>query len=117
MLLTGVWLFLCMWLLSYPDTYRLPHLIETGASIVVVITAVSRLSRARGRVSDFLIGATGAGLVIAAFLFGYGDHGMSTMIRVNQAASGSVLVLLATASSLLLSRSRPSPANGRPGDR
>ncbi|MFE7901188.1 hypothetical protein ACFU3E_27540 [Streptomyces sp. NPDC057424] len=108
MLLTGVWLFVCIWLLSYPDSYRVPHLIETGASIVVILTAVTRLTRSRGRVSDLLIAATGAVLIIAPFLGGYGDDGVSTVIRVNQTASGSVLVLLATASSLLLSRSRSS---------
>ncbi|ELS50885.1 hypothetical protein STVIR_8160 [Streptomyces viridochromogenes Tue57] len=112
MLLMGVWLFICIWLLSYPNTYRVPHLVETGASIVVILTALARLTRPRGRVSDLLIAATGAGLIIAAFLGGYGDNSATDVIRVNQTASGSVLILLATASTLLLPRSRSSPAPG-----
>lgn len=83
---------------------------------MVILAAVARLTRPRGRVSDLLIAATGAGLIIAAFLGGYGDDSVSTVIRINQTASGSVLVLLATASALLLPRSLSSPAPG-PGDR
>ncbi|MFE7936301.1 hypothetical protein ACFU46_02850 [Streptomyces griseoincarnatus] len=110
MLLTGVWLFVCIWLLSYPNTYRVPHLVETGGSIVVILTALARLTRPRGRVSDLVIGATGAGLILAAFLADYGENNTADVIRVNQAATGSVLILLAAASAFLAMRSRSSPA-------
>ncbi|MFJ8150259.1 hypothetical protein ACIQ6R_35245 [Streptomyces sp. NPDC096048] len=115
MLLTGVWLFVGFWMISYPVEYRAPHLIETGAAIIVVITAIVRLSRPRGLRSDLLVAVVGVGLLVAALLGTYEGGDTDVVIRVNQAASGAVLLLLAVASALLL---RPSGASERhgPGD-
>ncbi|MFR9798794.1 hypothetical protein ACL02U_23305 [Streptomyces sp. MS06] len=110
MLLTGVWLLVTPWLLPYPVTYRLPHLVETCVGVVVSIVALVRLAHPRGRVSDLVVTVAGAGLILTAYLGGYGGDDATRVMRVNETAAGSVLVLLALASTLLLTRSR----SGRP---
>jgi len=106
-LLTGVWLFAGMWVLSYPVEHNTDaHLVETGASVIVILTAVARLSRPRGRGSDVLFAASGAGLVLAAFLNGYGDTNATDVMRVNEVACGAVLMLIGLAGGGLLARAR-----------
>ncbi|MHC3474858.1 SPW repeat domain-containing protein [Streptomyces sp. 7R007] len=118
MLLAGIWLFVCMWPLEYPEEYNTrPHLVETGASVILIITALSRLSHPRGRLSDLLVTATGAGLILAAFLDGYGDTAATRVMRVNDVVSGSVLVVLGLVSSILLTSAQAADRaheDGRP---
>ncbi|MFR0357325.1 SPW repeat domain-containing protein [Streptomyces sediminimaris] len=104
MLLVGVWLYLCLWVLPYPETTRGPHLVEVGASVIVTITAVVRLSHPRGRSSDLLVLLVGAGLIIAAFFGGYDNSDATAVIGANQVASGSALILLALCGMIMLAR-------------
>lgn len=104
MLLVGIWLYVCLWVLPYPETTRGPHLVEVGASVLVVITAVVRLSHPRGRSSDLLVLFVGVGLIIAAFFGGYDHSDATAVIGANQVASGAALVLLALCGLILLTR-------------
>ncbi|MDK1349143.1 hypothetical protein QNO09_39090 [Streptomyces sp. 378] len=112
MLLIGVWLFVCLWILDYPSALRGPHLVELGASIVVIIAAIVRMSRPVGRFTDYVVMAIGAGLVLAAFLGDYRSTVATDMVRVNQAASGAALVLVALTSAVLAVRSRSASPSG-----
>ncbi|MCF0088796.1 hypothetical protein B0E37_03876 [Streptomyces sp. MH192] len=105
LMLAGMWLFICMAALQYPeDLGNDPHLVEMGAGIIVFLTGLVRLSRPRGRETDLLVTVVGVGLILSGF---FGDWG-AEVIRWNQVASGCVLALLGLLGLMLAERSRDS---------
>jgi peptidoglycan/LPS O-acetylase OafA/YrhL len=101
LILAGLWLFICSWALGYPDSLgNDPHLVETGAGIIVFLTGLARLSRPRGRATDLLVTAVGVGLILSGFFSNYGVD----VIRWNQVATGCVLALLGLAGAMLAER-------------
>ncbi|WP_328922868.1 SPW repeat domain-containing protein [Streptomyces griseoaurantiacus] len=113
LMLAGMWLFICMAALQYPeDLGNDPHLVEMGAGIIVFLTGLVRLSRPRGRETDLLVTVVGVGLILSGF---FGDWG-AEVIRWNQVASGCVLALLGLLGLMLAERSRDSGKPGKPGE-
>ncbi|WP_107308383.1 SPW repeat domain-containing protein [Streptomyces qaidamensis] len=107
MLAAGIWLFIGAWIIGYP--FNEPavdaHLNEMIVGVVVFLVAVARMVRQRGPVSEIVVAAAGAWLVAAPFVVSYGDTSKADAARINDIATGSVLILLATVS-LLLARVR-----------
>lgn len=82
------------------------HLNEVITGVVVFLVALIRLvRRRRGPVSDLIVAAAGAWLIVAPFVVSYGDTSRADAARINDAATGAVLILLATVS-LFLARLR-----------
>jgi peptidoglycan/LPS O-acetylase OafA/YrhL len=101
MMLAGMWLFICMWALGYPeDLGNDPHLVEVGAGVIVFLTGLARISRARGRATDLLVLTVGVGLILSGFFGGYG----ADVIRWNQVTTGCVLGLLGLVGVMLAER-------------
>lgn len=79
--------------------------------MIVFLTAVTRLVRSPGVLSDLVIAVAGAWLIAAPFVLGYGDTPMTDAARFNDVAAGGLIVLLALGSLALLpaARSQSSP--------
>ncbi|MFD4247055.1 SPW repeat protein [Streptomyces sp. NPDC058525] len=107
MLLVGIWLLVGAWVIGYP--FNEPavdaHLNEMIVGVVVFLVALARLLRRRGPVSDLIIAVAGAWLIVAPFVIGYGGTSKADAARINEVATGIVLILLA-AVSLLAGRTR-----------
>jgi len=114
MMLAGLWLFICMWALGYPDTLgNDPHLVEMGAGVIVFLTSLARISRARGRATDLLVLAVGVGLILSGFFGGFG----ADVIRWNQVTTGCVLALLGLLGVMLAERAHGAGERGGPATR
>lgn len=109
MMLAGLWLFICMWALGYPDTLANdPHLVEMGAGVIVFLSGLVRLSRARGKATDLLVLAVGVGLILSGF---FGDFG-AAVIRWDQVTTGCVLALLGLVGVMLAERAGSAKRGG-----
>ncbi|WP_432075378.1 SPW repeat domain-containing protein [Streptomyces wuyuanensis] len=108
MLLVSLWLFVGARVIGYPFTEPSgdAHLTEILVGVVVLLVAVARLVHPRGRMSDILVLVGGAWLIVAPFLFGYGDTEATDAARVNDVTVGSLLVLLAALSLALTVRTQ-----------
>ncbi|WP_078606953.1 SPW repeat domain-containing protein [Streptomyces flavidovirens] len=107
MLLAGVWLFVAAWVIGYP--FNEPavdaHLNEMAVGVVVFLVAVARLVRRRGPVSDLVVTAAGAWIIAAPFVVSYGDSSKADAARINDVATGVVVIVLSVIS-LWIARER-----------
>ncbi|MEU6180429.1 SPW repeat domain-containing protein [Streptomyces coeruleorubidus] len=110
MLASGLWLFLGGWLIGYP--FNEPtvdaRLHEMIVGVIVFLTALARLIRPRGVSSDLLIAVAGGWLIAAPFALSYGGTAKADAARVNDIATGGLLVVLAVVSLALWLRSSAS---------
>ncbi|UGY94620.1 SPW repeat protein [Streptomyces gobiensis] len=111
----GLWLFVAPWVLGYPFTAPAvdAHLNEIVVGIIVFACGLARLIRPRGLLSDLTVLLAGIWMVVAPFVFGYGDTARAELARVNSVAVGIVLIILAALSLLLAAFGRRGAAAAR----
>ncbi|WP_370103367.1 SPW repeat protein [Streptacidiphilus sp. MAP12-20] len=100
----GVWLFVTLWVLDYPQTPQSQdaHLNEIMVGIVVFLNGMARLVRNPSRVSDGVVALAGAWLLVAPFVVGYTTNAEAGDAAVADVATGGALILLALYSAFAL---------------
>ncbi|WP_409473632.1 SPW repeat domain-containing protein [Streptomyces sp. HC307] len=100
MLASGLWLFIGGWLIGYPfdEPTVDARLHEMIVGVIVFLTALARLIKPRRVCSDLLIAVAGGWLIAVPFALSYGDTAKADAARVNDIATGSLLVMLAALS-------------------
>lgn len=104
LLAIGVWLFITLWVLDYPQTEAAQnaHLNEIMVGIVVFLNGLARMLRDPSRLSDGVVALAGAWLVAAPFAVGYTSHAEAGVAAVTDWVTGGVLILLALYSAFAL---------------
>ncbi|MEY9847914.1 SPW repeat protein [Streptacidiphilus sp. MAP5-3] len=104
LLAIGVWLFVTLWVLDYPQTgpAQDAHLNEIMVGIVVFLNALARLMRDPSRVSDGVVALAGAWLLVAPFVVGYTSYAEAGDAAVVDVVTGGVLIVLALYSAFAL---------------
>jgi hypothetical protein len=97
LILISLFLFATPALLDYPLTYQAQeaHLNEIMVGMVVLFNGIARLVRTPTRVSDIIVGLSGAWLVAAPFAVGYSHYSEAGRAAVADIVTGGILILLA----------------------
>lgn len=106
MLLGAVVLFVAPWIVGYPDTAKDAHRNELGVGMIVFFIALSRFFRYPGKWPDLVVLAAGAWMIASPWVIATQDTEVFDGAQVIDVVVGTVLMVLASLSLLLLGLTR-----------
>ncbi len=111
MLLVSIALFVAPWVTDSPVTAKDAHRNELAVGLVVFFAALARFKWRPGKVPDLIVFIAGVWLVVSPWVLSLQNTEVFDGAHVFDVAAGTVLILLAVASLLLL---RAIGKNGAP---
>ncbi|MFV0128748.1 SPW repeat protein [Streptomyces sp. HMX112] len=116
MLLTSVALFVAPWVVGRPDDAKDAHRNELGVGMIVLFLALARFRWHPGKWPDLIILAAGAWLIASPWVLSLQNTVIFDGAHVFDVAAGTVLMVLAALSLLLLRATRREAAREAAGD-
>lgn len=111
MIVSAVVLFVAPWIVGYPDTAKDAHRNELGVGMIVLFIAMARFARYPGKWPDLVVLAAGVWLIVSPWVLSVQNTEVFDGAQVIDVVVGTVLVMLAGLSLLMLALSE------RHGDR